>query len=47
MDAEQEEYSEEENNVGVSCNSEECQDIGQKTMVCLFFSTFLLTIQKR
>ena len=42
MDAEQEEYSEEENNVGVSCNSEGCQDIGQKTMVCLFFSTFLL-----
>ena len=40
MDAEQEEYSEEENNVGVSCNSEECQDIGQKTMVCLFFPLF-------
>ena len=37
MDVEQEEYSEEEKNVGVSCNSEECQDIGQKTMVCLFF----------
>ena len=40
MDAEQEEYSEEEINVGVSCNSEECQDIGQKTMVCLFFPLF-------
>ena len=40
MDAEQEEYSEEENNVDVSCNSEECQDIGQKTMVCLCFLLF-------
>ena len=40
MDAEQEEYSEEEKNVGVSCNSEECQDIGQKTMVCLCFLLF-------
>ena len=37
MDAEQEEYSEEKKNVGVFCNSEECQDIGQKTMVCLCF----------
>ena len=40
MDAEQEVYSEEEKNVGVSCNSEECQDIGQKTMVCLCFLLF-------
>ena len=40
MDAEQEEYSEEEKNVDVSCNSEECQDIGQKTMVCLCFLLF-------
>ena len=40
MDAEQEEYSEEEKNVGVSCNSEECQDIEQKTMVCLCFLLF-------
>ena len=40
MDAEQEEYFEEENNVGFSCNSEECQDIGQKTMVCLCFLLF-------
>ena len=40
MDAEQEEYSEEENNVGVSFNSEECQDIGRKTMVCLCFLLF-------
>ena len=40
MDAEQEEYFDEENNVGVSCSSEECQDIGQKTMVCLFFPLF-------
>ena len=40
MDAEQEEYSEEENDVGVSCNSEECQDIEQKTMVCLCFLLF-------
>ena len=40
MEAEQEEYSEEEKNVGVSCNSGECQDIGQKTMVCLFFLLF-------
>ena len=40
MDAEQEEYSEEEKNADVSCNSEECQDIGQKTMVCLCFLLF-------
>ena len=40
MDAEQEEYSEEEKNVDVSCNCEECQDIGQKTMVCLCFLLF-------
>ena len=40
MDAEQEEYSEVKKNVGVSCNSEECQDIGQKTMVCLSFLLF-------
>ena len=40
MDAEQEEYSEEEKNIGVSCNSEEYQDIEQKTMVCLCFLTF-------
>ena len=40
MDAEQEEYSEEKKNVGVSCNSEECQDIEQKTMVCLCFLLF-------
>ena len=40
MDVEQEEYSEDEKNVGVSCNSEECQDIGQKTMVCLSFLLF-------
>ena len=40
MDAEQEEYSEEEKDVGVSCNSEECQDIEQKTMVCLCFLLF-------
>ena len=40
MDAEQEEYSEDENNVGVSWDSEECQDIGQKTMVCLCFLLF-------
>ena len=37
MDAEQEKYSEDQKNVGVSCNSEECQDIEQKTMVCLCF----------
>ena len=37
---EQEEYSEEDKNVGISCNSEECHDIGQKTMVCLFFLLF-------
>ncbi|XP_066018500.1 ataxin-2-like isoform X4 [Pocillopora verrucosa] len=29
---EQKEYSEEEKNVGISCNSEECHHIGQKTM---------------
>ena len=40
MDAEQEEYSEEEKNIDVSCNSEECHDIGQKTMVCLCFLLF-------
>ena len=40
MDAEQEEYFEEEKNVDVSCNSEECQDIGKKTMVCLCFLLF-------
>ena len=40
MDAEQEEYSEEEKNVDVSCNSEECQDIEQKTTVCLCFLVF-------
>ena len=40
MDAEQEEYFEEEKDVGVSCNSEECQDIAQKTMVCLCFLLF-------
>ena len=40
MDAEQEEYSEEEKNIEVSCNSEECHDIGQKTMVCLCFLLF-------
>ena len=40
MDAEQEEYSEEEKDVGVSCNSEECQDIEQKTTVCLCFLLF-------
>ena len=40
MDAEPEEYSEQEKNVGVSCNSEECEDIGQKTMVYLFFLLF-------
>ena len=40
MDAVQEEYSEEEKNVDVSCNSEECQDIGQKTIVCLCFLLF-------
>ena len=43
MDAEQEEYSEEEKDVGVSCNSEECQDIEQKTMVCLCFLLFYST----
>ena len=37
---EQKEYSEEEKNVGISCNSEQCHDIGQKTMVCLFFLLF-------
>ena len=41
MDAEQEEYSEEEKNGGVSCNSEECEDIGQKTMVYLCFLLLL------
>ena len=40
MDAEQEDYSEEEKNLDVSCNSEECHDIGQKTMVCLCFLIF-------
>ena len=40
MDAEQEEYSEEEKNADVSCNTQECQDIGQKTMVCLCFLLF-------
>ena len=40
MDAEQEKYSEEEKDVGVSCNSEECQDIEQKTTVCLCFLLF-------
>ena len=40
MDAEQEEYSEGEKDVGVSCNSEECQDIEQKTTVCLCFLLF-------
>ena len=43
MDAEQEEYFEEEKDVGVSCNSEECQDITQKTMVCLCFLLFYST----
>ena len=43
MDAEQEEYSEDEKDVGVSCNSEECQDIAQKTMVCLCFLLFYST----
>ena len=43
MDAEQEEYSEEEKDVGVSCNSEECQDIARKTMVCLCFLLFYST----
>ena len=42
MDAEQEECSEEDKNVGDSCNSKECHDIGQNTMVCLFFFAFLL-----
>ena len=40
MDAEQEEYFEEEKDVGVSYNSEECQDIEQKTTVCLCFLLF-------
>ena len=40
MDTEQAEYSEEEKNVGVSCNSEECRDIGQKKMVCPCFLLF-------
>ena len=40
MDAEQEEYSKEEKDVEVSCNSEECQDIEQKTTVCLCFLLF-------
>ena len=40
MDAEQEEYSEEEKNIDVSCNSEECHDIGQKIRVCLCFLLF-------
>ena len=43
MDAEQKEYSEEEKNVGVSCNPEECQDIAQKTTVCLCFLLFYST----
>ena len=43
MDEEQEEYFEEEKDVGVSCNSEECQDIAQKTMVCLCFLLFYST----
>ena len=43
MDAEQEEYSEEEKDVGVSCNPEECQDIAQKTTVCLCFLLFYST----
>ena len=40
MDAEEEEYSEEDKNVGISCNSKECHDIGQNTMVCVFFLLF-------
>ena len=43
MDAEQKEYSEEEKDVGVSCNPEECQDIAQKTTVCLCFLLFYST----
>ena len=43
MDAEQEEYSEEEKDVGASCNSKECQDIEQKTTVCLCFLLFYST----
>ena len=45
MDAEQQEYSEEEKDVGVSCNSQECEDISQSRQVCLC-ALYLFTFGK-
>ena len=46
MEAEQEEYSEQEKNVGVSSNSQECGDIGQSIQVRLC-ALYLFAFQER
>ena len=40
IETKQAEYFEQQKNMSISCNSEECEDIGQKTMVWFFFLLF-------
>lgn len=45
IDTKQAEYFEQQKNISISCNSEECEEIGQKTMIRLFF--YFSSLQKR